>query len=49
MPHSPLSEEVREGDVLEKTVDDGLRLEGGGGLLDLGDHFYEEVRVRRMR
>ena len=34
----PLAEEIGEGDVLEETVDDGLSLESGGGLLDLSDH-----------
>ena len=34
----PLAEVVGQGDILEEAVDDGGGLEGGGGLLDDGNH-----------
>ena len=36
--YAPLAEIIGERDVLEKAVNDGLGLEGGGRLLDDGDH-----------
>ena len=36
--YAPLAEIIGERDVLEKAANDGLSLEGRGGLLDDGDH-----------
>ena len=46
----PLAEVVGERDLLEEAADDGLRCEGGRGLLDGGDHirFFGEWMSRRV-
>lgn len=40
----PLTKVIGQRDVLEETIDDGGGLEGGGGLLNEGDHFVRLCR-----
>ena len=41
-PNSPFAKVLRQRDLLEETIDDGLRDEGRSGLLDTGNHGGEE-------
>ena len=41
---SPFAEVVRQRDVSEDAVHDGGSLEGGGGLLNGGNHFEQDER-----
>lgn len=41
--NAPLSEEIRQGDVLERALDDGSSLESGSRLLNDGNHLFPSL------
>ena len=45
--YTPLAEVVGQGDILEEAFDNSGGLEGGGGLLDDGNHGYLSGKVEQ--